>query len=221
MRPLFPKWANTALRLALGGAALIAVGIPIGSMIYVRSPWNTDQLNPVDQPVEFDHRHHVQDDHIDCLYCHYGAEVSAYAGVPATEVCMGCHAQVFSESPLLENVRRSYFSGHALPWNRVHDLADFAYFDHSVHVQNGIGCVECHGRIDAMPRVYKSAALSMNFCIDCHQRHEVTSLEGARAASAPARYDPLAGELFEASDEDIVTEPVPITALTTCSACHR
>jgi hypothetical protein len=221
MRPLYPKWANTALRLALGGGALMAVALPLGLMIYVRTPWNTDRLEPVDQPVEFDHRHHVQDDRIDCLYCHYDAEVSANAGVPATEVCMGCHSQVFSESPLLENVRRSYFSGRALPYNRVHDLADFVYFDHSVHVRNGVGCVECHGRVDAMPRVFKSADLTMSWCLDCHRRHEVTSLDGTRASPAPGDYDPLGGELFESSAFSVVTEPVPVTALTTCSACHR
>jgi hypothetical protein len=221
MRPLFPKWTNTALRLALGGGALSVIALPVALMIYVRTPWNTDRLEAVDQPVEFDHRHHVQDDHIDCLYCHYNAEASAFAGVPATEVCMGCHSQIWNDSPLLENVRRSYFSGQPIPYNRVHDLPDFAYFDHSVHVNNGVGCVECHGAIDAMPRVYKSASMTMSWCLECHRRHERSSLEGATATRAE-EYEPMQGELFDPSElTDVISEPVGVTPLTTCSACHR
>jgi len=247
MPALFPPWTNTALRLALGAAVLGAVAAPAGLMAYVRSPWNTEQFQAVDQPVEFDHRHHVSDDHIDCLYCHSGAETSRAAGVPATEVCMGCHAQIWDDSPLLESVRRSYFSGEPLPWNRVHDLGDFAYFDHAVHVQRGLGCVACHGRVDQMARVEKIASLSMQWCLDCHRRYESALLEqGADATEAlsawlnedpvppraeargtatrdesPPAYEPMHGETFEVSARDEVLRRGSISSLTTCSACHR
>jgi hypothetical protein len=185
---LYPPWSNTVLRLGLALVALGAVAVPVSLMAYVRSPWNTEQNQAIDQPVEFDHRHHVADDHIDCLYCHSGAEKSRSAGVPSTEVCMGCHSQIWNESPLLEKVRRSYFSGKPLPWNRVHELADFVYFDHSVHVQRGVGCVSCHGQVDEMSRVGKAAPLNMQWCLGCHRAAEAALLgdqEAAREAGLP------------------------------------
>ena len=243
MPALFPPWTNTALRLALGAAVLGGAATPVGLMAYVRSPWNTGQSQAVDQPVEFDHRHHVSDDGIDCLYCHSAAETSRAAGVPATEVCMGCHAQIWGNSPQLENVRRSYFSGEPLPWSRVHDLGDFAYFDHAVHVRRGLGCVACHGRVDQMPRVAKVAPLSMQWCLDCHRRYErALPKHGVDAAEAlgldqgaaprPAAGlsssdegssadEPMAGDIFEVSVRDEMLERGAISSLTTCSACHR
>src|SRR6266545_3530700 len=122
MAALYPPWSNTAYRLALLALALGAAGVVIGPMVYVRTPYNTAQFVPWDQPVEFDHRHHVRDDGIECLYCHASAESSATAGMPTTGVCMGCHVQVWNQSPLLEPVRESYFSGAPIRWRRVHDL---------------------------------------------------------------------------------------------------
>jgi hypothetical protein len=242
MPALFPPWSNTALRLALGAGALGAVAVPAGLMVYVRTPWNTGQGQVVDQPVEFDHRHHVSDDHIDCVYCHSGAETSRFAGLPASEVCMGCHAQIWDSSPLLENVRRSYFSGQPLPWNRVHDLGDFAYFDHAVHVQRGLGCVTCHGRVDQMARLEKVAPLTMQWCLDCHRSYENALLaQGADSSlaasvwldssrappqSAPTSesgtaYEPMRGALFDVHVENEVASRGSVTSLTTCTTCHR
>ena len=242
MPALFPPWSNTALRLALGAAAVGALAVPTGLMVYVRTPWNTEQFQAVDQPVEFDHRHHVGDDRIDCVYCHTGAETSRFAGVPASEVCMGCHAQIWSNSPLLENVRRSYFSGQPLPWNRVHDLGDFAYFDHAVHVQRGLGCVTCHGRVDQMGRLEKVAPLTMQWCLDCHRRYDSELLEhgtdtlassslwlGASAGPRPSAptsesglgYEPMRGSTFEVQVQNEVVGRGAVTSLTTCSTCHR
>jgi hypothetical protein len=236
MNALFPRWSNTAYRLAL--LALLSLG-PIGiagAMVYVRTPWNTGSGDAVDQPVQFDHRHHVIDDGIDCIYCHTGAESSDYAGVPATDVCMGCHAQIWNESPLLETVRRSYFSGQAIPWNRVHDLPDFVYFNHAVHVQRGVGCVECHGRVDRMARVYQTQSLSMGFCLDCHSRASelpeasATPSGGAVAARGVAprsgegdgeAQPALFGRLAFGEGPALSLGPKRHDALTTCSACHR
>src|SRR5262245_44409421 len=155
MKALFPEWTNTALRLGLIALALALFGPLFSLMFYMRSPLSTAEFEPVDQPVEFDHRHHVLDNEIDCQYCHRGAETSAYAGVPSTDVCMGCHAQVWNDSPLLEVVRRSYFSNRPIAWNRVHDLPDFVYFDHAVHVRRGLACQRCHGPVQRMARVYQ------------------------------------------------------------------
>jgi hypothetical protein len=218
MQALFPRWTNTAYRLALAAIFCSVLGGLVGLMVYVRTPWNTAQFDAVDQPVEFDHRHHVSDDQIDCLYCHKDAEVSAFAGVPSTDVCMGCHAQVWSESPLLETVRRSYFSGKPIPWNRVHDLPDFTYFNHAVHVQKGVGCVECHGRVDQMARVYKVAPLSMQWCLDCHERAETFP---GRVEVAHSDYDVLWGTRLATLASERSYGPTEVNALTTCSACHR
>lgn len=133
---------------------------------------------------------------------------------------MGCHAQIYNESPLLETVRRSYFSGRPIPWNRVHDLPDFVYFSHAVHVQTGIGCVSCHGRVDQMPRVYTVAPLSMGWCLDCHGQAQ--ELLTAAAAAPPSV---LTSSLFGTHPE--IWKPAPslgpgeVDSLTTCTACHR
>jgi hypothetical protein len=232
MSALFPRWSNTAYRLALLAlASLGPIGIA-GAMVYVRTPWNTGSGDAVDQPVQFDHRHHVIDDGIDCIYCHTGAESSDYAGVPATDVCMGCHAQIWNESPLLETVRRSYFSGRAIPWNRVNDLPDFVYFNHAVHVQRGVGCVECHGRVDRMARVYKTQSLSMGFCLDCHSRASelpearatpggIQAAVAAEGEGEQAAQPALFGQLAIGEGSALSLGPKRHDALTTCSACHR
>jgi hypothetical protein len=218
MPALFQPWSNTALRLVLLLLLAGAVGLLLGLMYHVRTPWNTLQFYPLDQPVEFDHRHHAADDEIDCLYCHVGAERSAYAGVPPTEVCIGCHAQVWNQSPLLEPVRRSYFSGEPIPWNRVHDLGDFTYLNHAVHVTQGIGCVSCHGRVDRMARVYRVTPLTMGWCLDCHRDPE-RQLRDRPPRSAP--YDSMWGANLALVTPDAPRGRREITALTTCSACHR
>lgn len=216
MAALFPRWANTAARLVFIGACALGVGSVVGPMIYVRTPYNTGQFEPVTQPVEFDHRHHAADDQIDCLFCHSGAETTPYAGVPATEVCMGCHAQVWNESPLLEPVRRSYFSDRPIPWRRVHHLPDFVFFDHSVHVSYGIGCVRCHGRVDRMARVYQVAPLTMGWCLDCHRSPPLRPAEPSVAPEQRTMWGATVGQLTPETDGGRA-----ITHLTTCSACHR
>lgn len=211
--PLYPRWSNTVYRLALLGLALTAVAVVTLPMLYVRTTYNTSQLVPWEQPVEFDHRHHHRDDGIECLYCHPAAERSPNAGVPTTAVCMGCHAQIWNGSPLLEVVRRSYFSGQPINWKRVHDVPDFVYFDHSVHVARGVPCETCHGDVGSMARVAQVQPLTMGWCLDCHRQSRV---------APPPRTAP--DDTWEAS-LDMFTDPrTPdreITLLTTCTACHR
>lgn len=168
MSALFPRWTNTFSRLmglSLLASPLAAVG---GLMLYVRSPYSTGQFNPVEQPVQFDHRHHVADEGIDCRYCHFSVETASSAGLPSTATCMNCHAQIWNKSPLLEPVREAYFSRRPIPWVRVHDLPGFVYFDHSIHVAKGVGCVTCHGRVDQMAHIEQAQPLTMSWCLDCH-----------------------------------------------------
>jgi hypothetical protein len=189
---LFPRWTNTAYWIAIGALLVTATLLVATPMIVIRTPYGTDQFRPVVQPVEFDHRHHVRDDGIDCLYCHPNAERTPYAGIPPTEVCMGCHAQIWAESPMLVPVRTSWETGVSISWKRVNALPDHVYFNHSVHVHKGIACARCHGAVDTMARVQRVAPLTMKWCLDCHRDPPGGPDRGRR-----------------------------ITQITTCSACHR
>jgi len=211
--PLYPRWATSVYRLVLlllvGGAAALV----IAPMTYVRTPYNTNQFETYDQPVEFDHRHHVRDDGIQCVYCHSSVERSPNAGVPTTGVCMGCHAQIWNDSPLLEVVRRSYFSGRPINWKRVHDLPDYVYFDHSVHIARGVPCKRCHGDVEQMSHVTQVQPLTMNWCLDCHRDPDA----GIADLSVPKN-------MLQATERNFFKRVVTnrdVTSLTTCSACHR
>jgi len=165
---VFGRGANGFARFTLGGS-LLGLGVLFVVLeFYVRSPYVTEVGRPVDQPIPFSHKHHVADDGIDCRYCHTTVETSSFAGVPATQVCMNCHAEIWAQSPVLQPVRQSFATGQPIQWNRVHNLPDFVYFDHSIHVQKGIGCSTCHGRVDDMALTFKTQSMQMGFCLDCH-----------------------------------------------------
>jgi hypothetical protein len=169
MAALFPPWTNTATYLALIGLGAAAITLICAPMIYARSPYATGQADPIVQPIPFDHRHHVRDDGIACLYCHENAERSPYAGIPPTERCLGCHAQIWNDSDLVAQLVDSITTGRPIRWQRVHSLPDFVYFDHAAHVGNGIDCARCHGEVDGMAAVYQVGRLSMQWCLDCHR----------------------------------------------------
>lgn len=168
MPNLFTPRADRRLRWAVALGLGLLLGAPVTLMIYMRTPFVTEVGATPVQPVAFDHRHHVRDDGIDCLYCHDGADRSAHAGIPPTEVCMGCHSQIHLHDPLLEPVRRSRFEQRPIAWQRVHDLPDFVFFDHSIHVTRGIECARCHGAVEDMGWVRKVYPMNMGWCLDCH-----------------------------------------------------
>jgi len=215
--PLYPPWSNAVYRTAIGLLVLGAASLVIVPMLYVRTTYNTNQFVPWDQPVEFDHRHHVRDDGIECMYCHSSAERSPSAGVPPTSLCMGCHTQVWNRSPLLEVVRRSYFSGRPINWRRVHDLPDFVYFNHSVHVARGIDCYNCHGDVGRMPRVVQVQPLTMGWCLDCHRRSQGSTPPQPPHLDAPVDMWAASAKMFFKT----VARNRDVTSLTTCTACHR
>lgn len=216
---LFPEWSNTAIRLVL--FALIAGGaaLPAGLIVYIRTPYGTGQFLPADQPVQFDHRHHVRDDGIDCRYCHATVDKSAHAGIPATEVCMSCHNQVWGDSPMIEPIRRSYFSGDPMPWNRVHNMPDFVYFNHSIHVNKGVGCTECHGRVDQMAAIYQAKPMNMAWCLDCH-RDPAPNLRPKEFVTDMTWKAPEDPEARTALAEKL-REEYKVRSLTNCTTCHR
>ncbi len=167
---LFPPWTNTATRVVLIGAVLGGAGALALPMVLARSPYATNQAQPLIQPIAFDHRHHVLDEGIACLYCHDGADRAPYAGLPPTERCMGCHSQVWNDSAAIAPLVASWRTGTPIRWQRVHSLPDFVYFDHSIHVARGLDCSRCHGRVDEMAAVYQAEPLTMDWCLDCHRR---------------------------------------------------
>jgi|SRR5262245_26911074 len=219
MPQLFHRSANTLARVSLVVGLLLAGGGLWLILELSRSPYVTQAFVPREQPVQFSHKHHVGDDGIDCRYCHQTVETAASAGLPATKTCMNCHSQLFSNSPYLEIVRDSWRTERPIKWTRVHDLPDFAYFNHSIHVNKGVGCSSCHGRVDLMPLMWNTSSLQMEWCIECHRNPEkvlreqkdITNMEWEAPKDQAERGKALAAKY----------NLQPTTVLTSCSTCHR
>jgi|TARA_B110000196_G_scaffold255624_1_gene225669 hypothetical protein len=218
MAQVFPRSANWASKASILAALLIVASI-LGVVLNINRIDYVSMVGvAIDQPVHFSHKHHVTGMGIDCRYCHTTVEVSAFAGVPPTETCMTCHSQIWTEAPILEPVRASFRDNKAIEWNRVHDLPDFVYFNHSIHVSQGIGCQSCHGQVDQMPLVEKAHTLNMEWCLDCHRdpaqfirpRDQVFNM----TYEYPANQETLGKSLV--ADYDVQT-----SQLTNCSICHR
>ncbi|HEV2214139.1 MAG TPA: cytochrome c3 family protein [Terracidiphilus sp.] len=169
MAQIFDRSSNALARasLVLTGLLVIALGVTLDQL--QRSPWVTRQGQRPEQPVPFSHKHHVQGLGLQCQYCHVTVEKSSYAGIPPTKTCMNCHAQIWTNAAILQPVRTSWATGESIPWIKVHDLPDYVYFNHSIHVNKGIGCATCHGRVDEMPLTYAQNTLQMEWCLDCHR----------------------------------------------------
>jgi hypothetical protein len=169
------------------------------------------------QPIPFSHKHHAGELGIDCRYCHTSVEETAYAGIPPTQTCMNCHRQIWTDSAMLEPVRASFRNNQAIHWVKVHDLPDFVYFDHSIHVRKGIGCASCHGRVDRMNLTWQESSLQMEWCLSCHRhpeklirpREEVFNM--AWSAPDQERLGPALMKKYG----------VEVRLLTNCSTCHR
>jgi hypothetical protein len=212
---LFPKWANRTPMLAGGLLTLVGVGA-ITAFAYYISPYSTQVGYAPTQPVPYSHKLHAGDLGIDCRYCHVGVERSPVAMVPATATCMNCHKVIKTESPKLQPVRDSFATGEPVPWVRIHHAPDFVYFDHSIHVNSGVGCETCHGRIDQMEVVHQAEPLSMGWCLDCHRNPEkyLRPLDQVTTMG----YD--AGENQTALGRELAAAR-NIHPTTNCSGCHR
>jgi hypothetical protein len=170
-RFVFPKWVNKLVLLlpvfgAFGGLYVLVL------VLYGTSPATTDTGYAPVQPVAYSHALHAGKLGIDCRYCHTGVEVGSHASIPPTQTCMNCHKNVRANSAKLALVREQYGTGEPIEWIRIHDLPDFAYFNHSAHVRRGVGCISCHGRIDKMEVVFQVETLGMAWCLDCHREPE-------------------------------------------------
>ncbi len=216
MPQYFSRSANTFARVSiLTGASIVAVVLSLSYLI-VRSPYETMQNVPREQPVPFSHAHHVGGLGIDCRYCHTSVEKSSFANIPQTKICMNCHSQMWASSPTLEPVRESYRTGKSIEWTRVNDLPDFVYFNHSIHVAKGVGCTTCHGRIDKMNLTWQAQPLTMEWCLDCHRHPE--RYVRPRADVFSMEYAPPHDQL--AVGTKLVSD-YHIQSLTSCSTCHR
>jgi hypothetical protein len=216
MSQIFHRSANTIARVSIFGAVFFLAAL-LGLLDEVnRSPWMTEARVARAQPLQFSHERHVAGNGIDCRYCHTSVETSSFAGIPPTKTCMNCHSQIFSTSAFLEPVRDSFRSGRSIEWTRVHDLPDFVYFDHSIHVYKGIGCTTCHGQVDRMPLMYQEQSLQMEWCLDCHRRPEL--YVRPREDVFRVDYVPPANQLE--LGERLVAQ-YQIQKLTSCSTCHR
>lgn len=200
-------------------AAVAAGGAFLGYTQIARSSYLTGRYVEKQQPVQFSHKHHVGDDGIDCRYCHQTVETTASAGMPSTQTCMNCHSQIWADSPYLEPVRASWRENKPIEWERVHDLPEFAYFDHSIHVAKGVGCSTCHGQIDNMPAVFQENTLQMEWCLACHREPE----KFIRPKSEVFNMDWQVNDLDDAEraklkvDYKIRSKEM----MTSCSTCHR
>jgi cytochrome c7-like protein len=218
MAQLFGPYANATLRAGLLLVAIAPVAALVASAVAPRSPLMTGEGTVVAQPIPFSHEHHVGADGLDCCYCHTGVESSRQASVPSTHICMSCHSQLFTNASVLEPLRRSLTENQPIAWKRVHELPDYVYFDHSIHVAKGVGCTTCHGQVDQMPLLVQSTPMTMGWCLDCHR--------------APERFLRKHEDVFSLSwrpPPDQAAEGHALLAhyridtvhLTDCSVCHR
>jgi formate-dependent nitrite reductase cytochrome c552 subunit len=223
MSDIFPKWTNRLPRNIIIGALLVSTALTAGVTYYFTPKYTRMGYQPI-QPVAFPHSVHVTQLGMDCRYCHNGVEKSWYSNIPATSVCMNCHNQVLKDDDRLALVRESAASGKPIPWVQIHKLPDYAYFNHSVHVNRGVSCVECHGQINHMDEVYHATPLSMSFCLNCHRDpaahlrplDKITDLDWhppGLDARARADNQRQMGEKF--------VHDWKVQSLQSCSTCHR
>jgi hypothetical protein len=229
MPQIFHRSFNVISRVSIFGAVFIIAFLGWVVIVLAQSPYSTNAGITRDQPIPFSHQHHVGDLGIDCRYCHESVDKTAFAGMPSTKTCMNCHQQIWTGSAMLEPVRESFRNGKSIQWERVHSLADFVYFNHSVHVNHGVGCASCHGPVNKMPLMYQHGSLLMQWCLDCH-RDPAPNLRPADRIydmgwnwnTDPEADDPE-GKGPEGRGRELMGQfqIQPTTKLTDCSTCHR
>ena len=229
---IFHRSTNTISRATIYGAVFLAAALLWAVLELQRSPYITYAKVTRPQPVPFSHQHHVGGLGIDCRYCHTSVENARFAGIPPTKTCMNCHSQIWTGAPLLEPVRESFRSGKSLVWARVNDLPDFVYFDHSIHINKGVGCNTCHGPVDRMPLMFNYASLQMEWCLDCHRAPEKNLRPRDQVFNM--RYEQPSSDKPVSLDGKTYTDQVSLgmdlvkkyhlrtaTDITSCSTCHR
>ncbi len=213
---VFPKWTNLARPSIAGGAIVVPLYLAL-IVTFGFSPMATDVGYQPVQPVPYSHALHAGELGMDCRYCHVTVERTSGAYIPPTQTCMNCHTGIRTDSARLAPVRESYKTGMPVEWVRVHDLPDYAYFNHSAHVRRGVGCVECHGRIDRMETVFQFAPLSMSWCLECHRNPESRLRPLDQITNMTWQPD----EQWKATGVKEFMAKNRIQPSTDCSTCHR
>ncbi|HVZ40098.1 MAG TPA: cytochrome c3 family protein [Candidatus Kapabacteria bacterium] len=218
MAQLFHRSSNTLSKVSIFAVLFLIAGALAFLYAYHNSDYMTYVDVPREQPVQFTHEHHVAGLGIDCRYCHTSVEKSSFAGIPPTETCMSCHSQIWTNAAILAPIRESFRTGIPVKWTRVHDLPDYVFFNHSIHVAKGIGCESCHGRVDKMPLMWKANTLYMQWCLSCHRD----------PAKNIRPRDQIVTMGYKPSEDQAVLGPklvneyhVNVKQLTNCSICHR
>ena len=218
MAQLFHPSFNVVSKLSIVFVLIALTACTWTAYELYQSGYTTEVNTPRRQPVPFSHKRHVDGNGISCEYCHTSVAISSYAGIPPTYTCMTCHSQIFTDSPLLGPVRASFQSGKPLQWTRVNDLPDFVYFNHSIHINKGIGCVTCHGRVDQMPLTWRQNTLFMSWCLNCHRSPE--KYIRPRSEVFNMNWKPQGDQ--ETLGRKLVKEyNVQTKRITDCSTCHR
>lgn len=219
MTQAFRRWTNVGSKGSILGMVLFLALTAWTCIVYVSSSYGTSAgVAPV-QPIPFSHQHHVGILGIDCRYCHTTVEHSSFAGMPSTKTCMNCHSQMWVGSRMLEPVRESYASDRSIEWKRVYNTPGFVYFDHSIHIQKGIGCSSCHGQLDRMPFTYQAPTLLMKWCLDCH-RDPAKEIR-PRAKVFDVNYQPPANQAELGRQLMAEYHIGSANKLTSCTVCHR
>ena len=205
--------------MSIFGALFAVAAGGYGLDLLNRSSYVTGAGIAHEQPVQFSHRHHAGELGIDCRYCHTSVENTARAGIPPTQTCMNCHKQIWLDSPTLEPVRASFRTDRSIPWIKVHDLPDFVYFNHSIHVAKGVGCETCHGRVDRMNLTWQQNSLQMEWCLECHRNPEKFVRD--KKDIFKMDWQPPANQA-EVGAEIVKQNKIQDSfVLTSCSTCHR
>src|SRR5262245_48318851 len=204
MPQIFHRSTNALSRLTIFGGVFVLIVVAWAWGGIIRSPYVSDQFEAREQPLQFSHEHHVSGLGIDCRYCHTSVEDSGFAGIPSTKTCMSCHSQIWTSAPMLEPVRASWRTGQPIRWTRVHDLPDYAYFDHSIHVAKGVGCASCHGDVQNMALTFKANTLHMSWCLGCHR--EPAKFVRPRDQVFNMDWHPPVGTRQEQLGQDLVRE---------------
>ena len=216
MAQIFQRSTNTIARVSIYGAVIFIALLGYAVDVVNNTSYVTEVNSARPQPVPFSHKHHVGELGLDCRYCHSSVEVSSSAGMPATETCMTCHSQIWTNSSMLEPVRASYSSSKPISWTRVNAVPDFVYFNHSIHVAKGVGCTTCHGPIAEMNITWRGQTLYMRWCLECHNAPE--KYLRPRSEVFNAFYQPPSDQL--ALGRRLMKE-YKVQKLTNCTTCHR
>ncbi|HEX9018103.1 MAG TPA: cytochrome c3 family protein [Anaerolineaceae bacterium] len=219
MPPIFPPRSNTIARASILAVLVLLVVVTGGLVWYVHSSTFTQVGVTIPQPVPFPHSFHVGVVGLNCRYCHESVDKSSFAGMPPTETCMSCHSIIKTSSPLLAPVRDSYKTGQPVQWNRVYKVPDYVYFNHEIHVNKGVACETCHGRVDQQATAVRVKYFYMSWCLDCHR--DPTQYLRPKDKVYEMGYTPSGDQKTVGAQLVKDYNVMPPSQLTNCSICHR